>query len=82
MYMAMCVNANTRPIFLCDKSLPEDGLFKLKHVQECKPQNSTTYILSVTELQLVGIIYNKCHLFFLKLKFSNSLMIAQQNITF
>jgi hypothetical protein len=45
------------PLWLC---LSEDGVFKPKHVGECKLCSSTTCILSVKKVQLVGIIFNKC----------------------
>jgi len=37
----------------------EDGEFKPKHVGECKLYSSTTYILFVKKVQLIGIIFNK-----------------------
>ena len=45
------------PLWLC---LLEDGVLEPKHVGECKLYNSTTYILFVKKVQLVGIMFNKC----------------------
>jgi len=37
----------------------EYGLFECKHVAECVLKGSTTYILFVTKVQVVGIVYNE-----------------------